>query len=165
MAITHKFVSGVADSTDTTLVRSSNWNADHNFPPFVVPFHGTSAATQAWTNMPAALTEFAGLTRYRISYDLTYVSQARLWCIITVAGTTNAELRVQYSTNNGTDWFYLDGVSGPAVVFGATTNAPRVGAWVTLEAAARADVWLRLVGINGDGAADPAFAQISLHVR
>ncbi len=165
MGIFHKFVSGVADSTDTTLVRSSNWNADHNFPPLVVPFLGTSAVTQSWTNQPASLTEIAGLTRHRISYDLTYVSQARLWCIITTAGATNAELRAQYSTDGGTNWSYLDGVSGPAVVFGATTNAPRVGAWVNLAAAAQADVWLRLVGLNGDGVADPAFGQISLHVR
>jgi len=30
-SLKHAFVSGVADGADTTLVRPSNWNADHNF--------------------------------------------------------------------------------------------------------------------------------------
>lgn len=38
MAITHTFISGKADDADATLVRPSNWNADHTIAsPFSVP--------------------------------------------------------------------------------------------------------------------------------
>lgn len=32
MPVTHPFVSAIADGGDATLVRPSNWNADHAFP-------------------------------------------------------------------------------------------------------------------------------------
>lgn len=165
MGIFHKFLSAVADSADTTIVRPTNWNDDHNSPAFIVPFSATSAATQAWTNMPAALTEFAGLTRYRVPFDLTFATQARIATLLTVVGISTAELRVQYSKDSGTTWNYLDGASGPLVTLGTTSNTPRVGPWVNLVADAKADVWLRVVGINGDGVADPTFAYVVMHLR
>jgi hypothetical protein len=38
-------------------------------------------------------------------------------------------------------------------------------ALVNLVAAAKADVFLRIVGRSGDGSADPAFGQISIQVK
>jgi len=120
-------------------------------------------ANVAWTNQPAALTEFLGATRNRTKYDLTNATQVRLIVNVMVAGaTTPAKIRAQYSTDLST-WYYLDGASGPSVDI--NTTGLKVSAWVNLAAGAKADVYLRIVGIDGNGAADPAFGNIALQVK
>lgn len=53
MAVKHKFVSGIADGADATLVRPSNWNADHLFEcTIALPTPGTGAGI-ALTNVGA----------------------------------------------------------------------------------------------------------------
>ncbi|MGB9677888.1 MAG: hypothetical protein ACPLZ9_04645, partial [Candidatus Ratteibacteria bacterium] len=114
-----------------------------------------------WTNMPATLTEFAG-GRYRIYYDLTNFTQARLVGTVIVAGAANAQIRVQYSTDQ-TNWYYLDGTSGPYVSIG--TTGYKISSWVNIASGAKTNVYLRLVGINGDGTADPQFNSFRLQLR
>ncbi len=115
-----------------------------------------------WTNMPAALTEIFGNTYYRISYNLSNFNYARLVGNVVQAGATNAQIRVQYSVN-GTNWFYLDEVSGPNVAI--NTTGLKISNWVKIAPGAKTDVYLRLVGINGDGGADPRFNCFRLQVR
>jgi hypothetical protein len=115
-----------------------------------------------WTDMPAALTEFNNSTTRRCKKSLVGAQEARIVARVEVVGATNAQLRVQYSTNESS-WSYLDGSAGPGV--GIATTGTRASSWVTLEAAARADVVLRIVGIDGDGALDPQFGSIFLEVR
>ena len=79
-----------------------------------------------------------------------------------VAGYAGASLRVQYSTDE-TNWYYLDGVSAPNCVITAT--GVEESAWVTLSAGAQADVYLRVVGINGDGIVDPQFGSITIQFK
>jgi len=46
--VTHKFVSGIADGGDATLVRPSNWNDDHS----ISDLSGTVVVTDAeWVNL------------------------------------------------------------------------------------------------------------------
>jgi len=46
--VTHKFVSGIADGGDATLVRPSNWNDDHS----ISDLSGTVVVTDAeWINL------------------------------------------------------------------------------------------------------------------
>ena len=45
------------------------------------------------------------------------------------------------------------------------TTGLKVSSWVSLAAGATADVFLRVVGINGDATADPGFANIVLQVK
>jgi len=121
------------------------------------------AASAAWTAMPAALTELLGLTILRARADLTGASEARLVANVGTAGAaTPAKLRVQYSTDLAA-WTYLDGAAGPGVDIDST--GLRVSAWTAIEAAAAADVYLRVVGIDGDGAASPAFGSVYVQVR
>lgn len=115
-----------------------------------------------WALMPAAMTEFGGLTILRQRADLSGASEARLVVNVSAGGAAAAKLRAQYSTDLAA-WSYLDGASGPSVPVAASGIA--ASAWVTLEAAAAADVWLRLVGIDGDGVASPSFGSVSLQVR
>jgi hypothetical protein len=120
-------------------------------------------ANITWTNQPAALTEFTGATRYRLYFDLTSAHEARLVAHIATAGAAAASLRVQYSLDGGVSWNYLGDVSGPSLGIGSagTFASP----WVSLEPAARTDCLLRLVGINGNGVADPVFGRISVQLR
>jgi hypothetical protein len=120
-----------------------------------------------WASMPAALTEMPSpnspaSTRYRTQYDLTSATQARLVLTVTVAGSASANIRVQYSTNQST-WYYLDGSSGPSVAISST--GVKTSAWVNLTAGAKADVFLRIVGINGNGSASPSFGRIDLQLK
>src|SRR3990167_6095606 len=61
----------------------------------------SDAGVMAWANMPAALTEFRGVTSFpfRIRADLSAATQVRTCVRVTTAGATGAELRAQYSTD------------------------------------------------------------------
>lgn len=121
-------------------------------------------STQAWTSMPAALTEFNSNTQGRIKADLSNATQARLVVhMMSTQGVGGSELRIQYSTDESV-WNYLDGATGPAVSI-STPSVTAVSAWGTIVAAARADVFLRVIGINGDGAASPTFGNIVIQTR
>ncbi len=133
-------------------------------PLFIVPLN-MSFGSVAWTNMPAALTELNGANRSRVKVDLTSATEVRVTAAVSVVGAAGAAYRVQYATDGDAQgtWAYLDGGSGPSVTIDALNG--RVSPWVTLVAGARADVWLRVVGINGDGAADPIVGNVALAVR
>lgn len=128
-----------------------------------ITFRAVSNAHQAWSDMPAALTELFGQTAGRLKMNLTGYTEARVVVKTATAGATNAALAVQYSTDQ-TNWNYLDGSTGPSVGIG-TANSVQVGAWVSIALAARGDVFLRCVGRDGDGAADPTLGSIFLQVR
>ena len=135
----------------------------HAIIPLTIPIRA-AYATQVWTDMPAALTEFNGNTQGRIKCDLTLATQARLVAkIMSTPGVAGSELRAQYSTDE-TNWFYLDGAAGPAVAVNVA-NSTAISPWVTLAPGAKADVFVRVVGIGGDGGTDPSFGNISIQVR
>lgn len=128
-------------------------------------------APVVWTAQPSALTEFLGAMRHRLKFDLSACTaqaglskfnQARLMVNVTAAGATHAKTRVQYSIQ-GLVWHYLDGLALPSV--GINTTGIKVSTWIDLADGAKADVYLRLVGIDGDGIANPAFGLIAVQVR
>ena len=51
MPVTHPFVSAISDGGDATLVRPSNWNADHAFPDKNVFLENPGSVTIATTGM------------------------------------------------------------------------------------------------------------------
>lgn len=116
------------------------------------------------SNMPSALQELGSGAIYRPVSDLTNATQARISVNTTIAGAAGSEIRAQYSTDSGSTWSYLDGTSGPAATL-AGAIGPRAGAWVNLAPAAKANVWLRFVTINGDGVADPSLRTLQLQVK
>lgn len=125
-------------------------------------FLATLAA--AWTNMPAAETEFGGQQR-RLIADLDQYEEVRI--IVNknaVAGAASSQLRGQYSTDSGGSWNAFDGATGPAVAVNFVSGVASSG-WVTMAGAAQADVQIRIVGIDGDGALDPSFSIIALEFR
>ena len=135
---------------------------DHRHPRDAVGLC-VNAATVVWTNQPAALTELFGLTDRRRQYDLTQFTQARLVANVEVAGFVGATLRAQFATTDGGAYAALDNVTGPNVPLDATGT--QVSGWVTLTAAALADVFLRVAGVGGDGAADPEVGLTEIQFR
>ncbi len=115
-----------------------------------------------WRNMPADLTELFNATQHRTMVDLTNATQVRLTVAVGTAGSDSAELRGQYSTDES-NWYYLDGASGPGVPINAV--GLQVSSWVNLVADAKTDVYIRIIGINGDGRTDPKFGLITLQFK
>jgi hypothetical protein len=129
-----------------------------------------SGATTTWTSMPSALTEFRGTSNTRTKVDLTNATEARITVRTAgTAGATGAVLAVQYSTDQST-WKFLDDGASPvantnAVAIDSTNTTFVQSSWTTLAAGAKGDVFLRLVGQNGDGTVSPAIGMITLQVR
>lgn len=128
---------------------------------------GNGAAAQ-WTNMPASLTEIftptdVSVPSSRMLFDLTDAQQIRFQVNVAVVGAASAELRIQYSTDQST-WNYLDnGATGLGQ--NISTTGFKTSSWSNIASGAKGDVYLRVVGINGDGALDPRFGLIQVQAR
>ncbi len=156
MGVRHKFILAKPEGGDTSLIRPSNWNDNHSFPPISVTVVGLSAT---WTNMPNALTEFPNTPRTK--YDLANADEVRIVVMVGVIGTAGATLRFQYSTDQAA-WSDLT-----ATVTGLNTTGCKVSAWAVVPAGAKTagDVFIRIAGTGGDGVVDPQFRNIELQVR
>ncbi len=128
-----------------------------------VTFHSHPSSSVTWTNMPAAVTEFPGATTARFKVDLSGVEQFRIVVYQQVAGFAGADFNLQYSLNNSTFQAADTGAAGELDV--GTGTGVKVGAWASLVDAARQDVWLRLVGKQGDGVVDPQWRQVAVQFR
>jgi hypothetical protein len=92
--------------------------------------------------------------------DLTGRTECRLSFALQVAGSgSTTQLRVQYSLDGVTGWTDLVTVSA------LNSTGLKSSAWTALPAPAQADVYLRLVGQNGNATADPRFSPVVLEVR
>lgn len=174
MAIRHKFVNPKADGADATVTRPSNWNDDHNHPPFEYTIYGGDAIAPAavWTNLPATGVVEAIPQRMRHKVDLTHVAECRIVVTQVAVGLATTRFALQYNLDNGATWTYLDGTvgtsissGGPFVLGSTTANLLLVGAWTTLHASAKADVFVRAVAMVGNGTADPSVGGVFLQVR
>lgn len=112
----------------------------------------------AWTNMPAAVTELFATVHRRCKADLTDCDKCRLTGRVSTVGAANAVLRVEYSTDESA-WSVLS--PDMPLNAGAGTKA---SAWGNVPAGAKGDVFLRVVGQSGDGAADPVIGNLLLEL-
>ena len=110
-----------------------------------------------WTNMPAAETELLGVTTFRWQQDLSGYQYARLSLAMdsdtTLLGATGSILHLQYSTDQST-WSALSLAGGSAPLVRADVIGVTAGPWVSIAPGARADCFLRVMGVSGDGAQD-----------
>jgi hypothetical protein len=110
-----------------------------------------------WTNMPYATSTWLGSAAAITSDahyigDFTEITQGRLFTALAVAGTPTSSLFVQYSLDGITAWGNMVGVTvGNVAGF-------RDSGWVNIPAASKQFVYIRLVGLGGDGALDPRFS-------
>lgn len=134
---------------------------EFDIPIVVCP---SSAAIQ-WLNMPAALTEFLGLTIHRTRAHLGARTQAQLIANVQVPGVAGSGLRVEVSLNNGAAWRALEAAPavGPQVAIDVAGVV--VSQAITIDPLVRKDVLLRVVGGGGNGVIDPTFGTLLLRVR
>jgi hypothetical protein len=128
-----------------------------------ITVHSHPASNLVWTNMPLALTEFVS-TYTRSRADLSNCTHYRIYVSQSVAGFAGADLNMQYSLD-GTTWVAADLVSGAGELDVGTGTGLKTGAWAALKDSAKGDVYLRLVGKDGDGAVDPAWRQVKIQFR
>jgi len=121
-----------------------------------------------FTNMPAAVTELNTNTSRRRYFDLRDFVLWRLHTGVATVGLAGSALGVQFSPDDGANWYALD--SG---TLNAQSTSKQIldnlGYFVTTftvinQAARIQNCLLRVVGDNGDGVADPAMTQIIIEV-
>lgn len=160
MPISHKFASAKTDGSDATLVQPGDWNDNHNFVPWSITmlFH---AGGVNWT-IPVASQEFQGNVFLRQKADLTYATEVRLLTSFSIASVSGARVRMEYSTDAST-WLSMDGSNGPDNP--ADVTGLQVSSWLTLVSGAKADVFLRIVGVSGDGTTSSTIRHATLYIR
>lgn len=114
----------------------------------------SGASPSIWLNISnLAPTELLGLNIHRIQKDLSGANEIRI-----VANTTglslglagSLDITLQYSTNGGASWNYLNSLtSGPglSISVAGLVSSP----WTSIDAAAKQDVQLRLIGQGSGG--------------
>lgn len=135
--------------------------------PFSHIIYGNSGADVVWTNMPAAVTLWLGSHRHIRKVDLTSYRQCRL--VVqkqAVAGAAASILAVYYATAFSTLVANYASIGTSSVQVSASGATVAVeSAWVDLTALARVDVYLAIVGQNGDGVLDPSFGFVEVQFR
>ena len=112
-----------------------------------------------WTNQPTALTEFLGVVHRRMLLSFVDVHRIRLGARISTAGVAASILFAQFSTDESA-WNTL--TSSIAM----NTTGTKVSTFDAIPAGAvNGDVFVRIVGSGGDGAADPIIGNVWLEYR
>jgi hypothetical protein len=149
--------------TDLTAAFPNTMQANNQFD---LPIAVTPATVAIpWAAMPAALTEFLGLTIHRTGANLAAKTQAQLIANVQVAGFAGSGLRVQCSLDNGATWRALDSAAGTGPTVPIGTVGVIKSPVVAIEALVRKDVLLRVVGGGGNAIVSPTFGTIVLRVR
>ena len=154
------------DTASNTLKYNGNTITGVSNP--IMYFDGGAVLT--WSpNMPAALTELAGSSNRRQQNDLTNFTQFRLILGVSTGNAATAALRVQYCVSTcgtPTNWNYLETSNGTTHSVNINTaGSPLTGTWVNIDAPAKTDTQIRVVGINGDGATAPTFTTIAVEFK
>jgi hypothetical protein len=122
-----------------------------------------------WSNMPNTLQFFDSSSAYVTQIDLTAYNQVRL--IVNkqgTAGATGSKLLIRYQATTGspfTESSYLAIGTSEVSVAVDTTNNILTTSWIDLASGAKSDVWVALMGIDGDTTADPVFGNIYAEFR
>lgn len=144
----------------TDELRQAGQLADNIDNLFSVNEYTLNASQLTWTNQPATLQELLNVTHRRSVLNFAQVGQIRMLTRIATAGAVGAVLFIQYSTNE-TDWNIL---TSNQIDVGSTGT--KVTAWENIPTGAKSgDVFVRIVGQNGNNNADPQFGTISLQVK
>lgn len=145
------------DALDIDADSVDGYHASDLIRPVNMTFLADGSAVP-WT-IPNTTTELLGVTRYRSKSDCSLFSQARL-LVNFVSGIVGSKLRAQYSLDQML-WEYLDGLAGPEVAY---ATGLVVSNWVNLAPAAHADIFLRIVALDGQ-LRDHSFGLIMLQFK
>lgn len=130
-------------------------------------FYGDTATNLQLTNQANAENFLAAVSRDITVLDLTTYTQCRLVTRVQTnsASANNPRLRLRYHTAFSTTVTdYVDiGTSEVATSLASTGLAD--SGWINLATGAKADVYVTVTQIGGDGAADPVIGFINAYFR
>lgn len=159
--------SGLAPNGGTTgQVLKKNTNSDYDYAwqadstGSAIAFREFSLVTAAvvFTNLGAAFAEASG-QQSRTRVDLTGFTDFRTLFVMSVAAVAG-DVKLQYSTaSNWASPVDLIQSDNPGV------NALIESAWTPIPAGAKADVYLRIGMINGNGSEDPGVRWFKMQVK
>lgn len=120
------------------------------------------AGPTTWANMPAALTFYNGTLGAVQKVDLTKYTQVRLLVNkLGTAGAATSKIRLLYRTAYDATVGNYNTIGTSEVECAVNvTNTFIDSGYINLASPAKADVFVALSGINGDGAIDPIFGSI-----
>jgi len=151
---------GEADLVQADLIAQFPAATTSALEPHVLCLLAPGSTAFTWTNMPAALTEFLGLTIHRQGGSLQKIEEVRLVANVIVVGQAGGVLRAQWSTGGAFADFATNGAQIPIDSTGFKRSA-----WVSIPTAARGDCALRIVGVGGNGVLDPQFGVVLIEGR
>lgn len=120
-----------------------------------------------WTNMPAAETLLYGDGGTIFRLDLTDFNEVRLGLnMLGTAGNTGSKIILKYATGyTFTIGSYFNIGTSEVSCALTTLNSYQQSAWIPLAAGAKADVYVAVMGINGNGTIDPILGAIRAQFR
>lgn len=118
------------------------------------------------TNQAAAEALVNADGRNTIKVDLTGYTEVRLvTSVLTQSAVVGSKVNLQYHTAFSTTAADHSPIGTSAVEASLETLGSIVTAWVPLAAAAKADVYVALISVGGDGAADPIIGAVHAQFR
>lgn len=122
------------------------------------------SAPVAFAAMPVAITEFQGATfGTRFKLDLSNCKAFRLTANQSTAGSAGSRLRAEWSADQSA-WASLE-AAGAQADLDVTGTGLVAGSWQNIAPAAKGDVFVRIVGGNGNASASPAWRSLTLQTR
>ncbi len=119
-------------------------------------------ASEVWLNQPATLTEIFGSTTLQDKIDATNCVQARFIINVTTVAETGANCHPEYDAGSG----FLE-LADTAGELDAATDALGLidTGFMNIDALAKADITIRIVGEGGNAMVDPAFSVMSVEFK
>lgn len=127
-----------------------------------------NASSIAWTNMPSAATLMLGNAATVRAVDLSAFTECRLTVVQFNAAASGADLRLRYSASASGSAGSYSAISTAEceVALGTAAGMHYLDSgWKTLAVGAIDEVYIAVVGIDGNGAADPAFLAVTAEFR
>jgi hypothetical protein len=129
----------------------------------------SASIPNTWLAMPSALSFFDSSTAYVTQADLSAYNQVRL--IVNKQGTAGAgssKIILRYQATSGAPFTassYSDIGTSEVSVNVNVTNDILIDGWVDMVSGAKDDVWLAILGVDGDDTTSPVFGNIYAEFR
>jgi hypothetical protein len=127
---------------------------------FVIP-----SGTPGDPSVGAISYRYGNSSAFYTAHDLRRAGYMKITAGVTSAGPTGSYLRPQFTTDltGASGWTYFDAASANLTMDG--TGLRNNFGWSLVPAAAKTDVLVRVLGMNGDGSTAIAFAHLTFHTR
>jgi hypothetical protein len=134
-----------------------------------IPWHAHGSANFALTNSPLAeriaLNQPTRMCKFVPASGFTQVRMVGVQAV-TSASVNTPKVKLKYKTGDysATPGNYSD-IGTSSVELSLTGTGAKDTGWIDLAAGAKADVWVTLTELGGDGAADPAFGHLQVYFK